>query len=161
MEKPFKYPARAKSKPKPSRQIEIFLEMMAAERGAAANTIAAYRRDLDDFSLFVQRRKRNIEAADAKNIRDYLASLKSKGRAATTHARRLSVLKQFYQFLYAENYRNDDPSSQIDGPKLGQALPKYLNEEEVDRLLEAAPPVSGFRNWSACPLPACRGMARW
>jgi integrase/recombinase XerD len=138
MEKPFKYQPRAKSKPKPSRQVEIFLEMMAAERGAANNTIAAYRRDLDDFALFVQRRKRNIEAADAKNIQDYLASLKSKGRAATTHARRLSVLKQFFQFLYAERFRDNDPSSRIDGPKLGQALPKYLTEEEVDRIMAAA-----------------------
>ena len=138
MEKPFRYPARAKPKIAPSRQVEIFLEMMAAERGAAANTIAAYQADLDDFALFVQRRKRKIEAADAKNIQDYLASLKSKGRAATTHARRLSVLKQFFQFLYAERYRDDDPSSRIDAPKTGQSLPKYLSEEEVDRILAAA-----------------------
>jgi len=90
---------RAQPKPPPSRQVDIFLEMMAAERGASANTIAAYGRDLGEFGVFMMRRKRNIEAAAAKNIQDYLAQLKSRGRAATTHARKLSVLKQFFQFL--------------------------------------------------------------
>jgi len=112
--------------------------MMSAERGASANTIEAYGRDLGEFGVFMMRRKRNIEAADAKNIQDYLAQLKSKQRAATTHARKLSVLKQFFQFLYAERLRDDDPSARIDGPKLGRSLPKYLSEEEVDQLLEAA-----------------------
>ena len=134
---------RSPSKPPPSRQVEIFLEMMAAERGASVNTIAAYQRDLGEFGVFMMRRKRNIEAADAKNIQDYLAQLKSKGRAPTTHARKLSVLKQFFQFLYAERLRDDDPSARIDGPKTGRALPKYLSEDEVDKLLGAARDQSG------------------
>ncbi len=129
---------RARPKPPPSHQLDIFLEMMAAERGASDNTLAAYGRDLAEFGVFLMRRKRSIEAADAKNIQDYLAQLKSKGRKATTHARKLSVLKQFYQFLYAERLRDDDPSARIDGPKTGRALPKYLSEDEVDQLLAAA-----------------------
>mgnify|MGYP001398398718 FL=1 len=129
---------RAQPKPPPSRQVDIFLEMMAAERGASANTIAAYGRDLGEFGVFMMRRKRNIEAAVTKNIQDYLAQLKSRGKAATTHARKLSVLKQFFQFLYAERFRDDDPSAGIDAPKLGRALPKYLSEAEVDKLLAVA-----------------------
>lgn len=134
---------RAQPKPPPSHQVEIFLEMMAAERGASGNTIAAYQRDLGEFGVFMMRRKGVIEAANAKNIQDYLAQLKAKGRAATTHARKLSVLKQFYQFLYSERLREDDPSARIDGPKTGRALPKYLSEEEVDSLLAAARDLPG------------------
>lgn len=134
----FRYPRRAKSKAPPSRQVEIFLEMMLAERGASANTVAAYRRDLEDFGLFLHRRRRNIEAANDDNIREYLSYLKAGKKAVSTSARRLSVLRQFFQFLFAERYRDDDPSAAIDGPKLGQALPKYLSEDEIDRLLAAA-----------------------
>ena len=119
-------------------QIDIFLEMMAAERGASKNTIEAYLQDLKEFEVFMLRRNRNIESANSKNIQDYLGQLKSKGRAPTTHARKLSVLKGFYQFLYAERQRDDDPSARIDGPKTGRSLPKYLSENEVELLLYAA-----------------------
>ena len=121
-----------------SLQIDIFLEMMAAERGASINTITAYLRDLKEFEVFMLRRNRNIESADSKNIQNYLAQLKINDRASTTRARKLSVLKQFYQFLYAERQRSDDPSARIDGPITGRPLPKYLSENEVEMLLEAA-----------------------
>ena len=127
-----------------SLQIDIFLEMMAAERGASINTIIAYLRDLKEFEVFMLRRNRNIESADSKNIQDYLAQLKINGRASTTRARKLSVLKQFYQFLYAERQRSDDPSARIDGPITGRPLPKYLSENEVEMLLEAARGQSGI-----------------
>ena len=127
-----------------SLQIDIFLEMMAAERGASINTITAYLRDLKEFEVFMLRRNRNIESADSKNIQDYLAQLKINGRASTTRARKLSVLKQFYQFLYAERQRSDDPSARIDGPITGRPLPKYLSENEVEMLLEAARGQSGI-----------------
>jgi integrase/recombinase XerD len=119
-------------------KVEIFLEMMAAERGASRNTIEAYQRDLREFQNFVMWRQRTVESADSKDIQDYLLQIKIKGRAATTHARKLSVLKQFYQFLYVERFRVDNPSARIDGPKTGRVLPKYLSEREVDLLLAAA-----------------------
>ena len=121
----------------------MFLEMMAAERGAAQNTVEAYGRDLQDFAGFVHRRKRNIEAADSKNIQDYLAGLRGVGMAARTRARKLSVLKQFFQFLYGERMRDDDPAAGIDSPKLGRPLPKYLSEDEVERLISAAREKAG------------------
>ena len=117
--------------------------MMAAERGAAANTLEAYRRDLSDFASFQARRGRPIEAADAKNIRDYLAALRGRGRTPATRARRLSVLRQFYEFLFAEGVRDDDPAQGIDAPKLGQPLPKYLGEADVEALIAAAAGVAG------------------
>jgi integrase/recombinase XerD len=137
-EKPFKYPRRARPKAPPSRQVDIFLEMIAAERGASLNTVAAYRRDLEDFSLYQHRRKLTIESAGDAHIRDYLAQLRSRKNAVSTVARRLSVLRQFFQFLFAEGFRREDPTAGIDGPKLGQSLPKYLSEDEIDRLLAVA-----------------------
>jgi len=112
--------------------------MMAAERGAAPNTLEAYSRDLADFAAFSERRRQPIEAADTKSIRDYLAGLRGRGRTPATAARRLSVLRQFFEFLFAEGIRDDDPAAGIDAPRLGRPLPKYLDEAEVEALLRAA-----------------------
>jgi len=117
---------------------ETFLDMMAAERGAAQNTLESYRRDLEDFAAFVGRRNRAVEDASTQQIREYLKSLSGAGMAASTTARRLSALRQFFRFLFAERIRDDDPSAAIDSPKQGRALPKYLSEDEVDPLLETA-----------------------
>ena len=120
-----------------SPQIEPFLEMLAAERGAAANTQEAYRRDLAAFAEFLGKR-RVLEAATADDIRAFLGRLARAGMAPRTAARRLSALRQFYRFLVSENLRGDDPSAEVDSPRQGRALPKILSEEEVGALLEAA-----------------------
>lgn len=124
-------------------RVELFLEMLAAERGASPNTLESYRRDLTHFSAFVGNRKKQPEDADVKNIRDYLAALSGAGMAASTSARRLSALRQFFRFLHGENYRDDDPTAVIDSPRLGRSLPKYLSEEDVDLLLAAAQARNG------------------
>ena len=125
------------------RSIETFLEMLMVERGAAANTIEAYRRDLKDFADFSTARKRSPENADSKIIRGYMKKMSGAGMAASSCARRLSALRQFFRFLHAEGIRDDDPSSVIDSPRLGRPLPKYLSEEEVERLLGAATERTG------------------
>ncbi len=112
--------------------------MMAAERGAAANTLAAYGHDLRDFAAYARRRGIAPEAADAGAVRGYLAGIAAKGLSPTTAARRTSTLSQFFRFLLAEGVRGDDPMALIDRPSAGLRLPKYLSEEEVDRLLVAA-----------------------
>ena len=121
-----------------TRQIEMFLDMMAVERGAAPNTLESYERDLSHFAAFLITRKRVPDDADQAQIRAYIKSLSESGLAASTVARRVSAIRQFFRFLYAEHIRTDDPSSTIDSPKLGRTLPKYLSEDEVDRLLNAA-----------------------
>ena len=112
--------------------------MMAAERGASANTIEAYNRDLHNFGLFMQRRREKIEKADTKRIKQYLSKLYDERRAATTRARHLSVLRQFFAFLFAEGLKDYDPTQHISSPKKGRVLPKVLNKQEVERLLSAA-----------------------
>ncbi len=117
--------------------IEAFLEMMAAERGAALNTLEAYRRDLLDFAEFAARRG-GLKGADTEAIRAYLARLDDAGFAPRTAARRLSALKQFFRFMYADGMRADDPAVSLEGPKRGRTLPKVLTVSEVDQLMQAA-----------------------
>ncbi len=120
------------------RQIPVFLEMMMVERGAAVNTLESYERDLSAFASFMVTRKRAPEDADATHIRAYIKSLSVSGLAASTVARQVSAIRQFFRFLFSDNIRTDDPTSTISSPKLGRTLPKYLSEDEVERLLDTA-----------------------
>ena len=120
------------------RHIEAFLEMLAAERGAARNTLAAYQADLTDFSAFAAGRGTAVSGADAAVLQSYMASLRAAGLSARTAARRLSALRQFHRFLLREGVRPDDPTQLLDAPQLPRSLPKYLSEQEVDALLAAA-----------------------
>ena len=120
-----------------AREGEAFLEMLKAERGASANTEAAYSADLRHLFAFVARRKQGPLTVDAEALRAYLKSLDYVGMTSRTVARRLSVIRQFFRFLHAERMRDDDPSTTLDSPKLGRPLPKVLSRDEVDRLIEA------------------------
>jgi integrase/recombinase XerD len=123
--------------------IERFLEMLSAERNAAANTEAAYRRDLEDAAEFMAARKVSLGAAATADLSAYLAALDKRGLAARSSARRLSALRQFFKFLVAEEVRSDDPSAALDGPKLGRPLPKLLDEDEMARLIEVCAALDG------------------
>lgn len=120
------------------RHIEAFLEMLAAERGAARNTLAAYAADLTDFSGFAAERGCAPAQAGSDLVQAYMGGLQSTGLSARTAARRLSALRQFHRFLLQEGVRTDDPTALLDTPKLPRVLPKYLTEAEVDALLAAA-----------------------
>jgi integrase/recombinase XerD len=119
------------------RFVEMFLEMLVAERGAAANTLEAYRRDLEQFSAFARKRGRSAASADAETVRAHIHAQAQLGFSPRTTARRLSALRQFFRFLFVEGLRKDDPSASIDRPRQGRSLPKYLSEAEVERLLIA------------------------
>ena len=114
--------------------IEAFLEVLLVERGVAANTLAAYRRDLTDAgnSLSLP-----LDQATEEDLRGYLTGLNRAGLSARTVARRLSALRQFFRFCIVEGYRGDDPTGRLDGPRIGRTLPRYLGEEEIRRLIDA------------------------
>lgn len=118
--------------------ISLFLEMLAAERGAAQNTLDAYRRDLDDYAGFLNSRARPLEAADSKDIQAYLQHLTDTGLAPASRARRLSAVRQLYKFLAAEGVVDADPAAGLAGPKKARALPKVLSIAEVDLLIASA-----------------------
>jgi integrase/recombinase XerD len=123
--------------------IERFLEMLSAERNAAANTQAAYRRDLEDAAAFMASRKGTLGDAATADLSAYLAALDKRGLSARSSARRLSALRQFFKFLVAEEIRSEDPAATIDGPKLGRPLPKLLDEEEMARLIAVCAALDG------------------
>jgi len=118
--------------------VDAFLEMMSAERGAAKNTIEAYRRDLSDYSGWLARRGAGPKEASREQVVGYLAFLDGQGLSASTGARKLSAIRQFHKFLCADGLRADDPTRIVASPKTRRALPKVLSVGEVDRLLALA-----------------------
>lgn len=118
--------------------LNLFLEMMAAERGSSRNTLLSYERDLLDLAGFLTRRRLGEAELGTETLRAYIADLTKRGMSAGTQARRLSAIRQFFRFLYAEGVRADDPAAGLDGPRLPKPLPKYLSVEEVDLLLKQA-----------------------
>jgi integrase/recombinase XerD len=119
------------------RLITLFLDMMAAERGAARTTLSAYEADLADYAGFLSR-DAGVLAATSDMIRAYLADLQDRGLKASSAARRLSAVRQFHRFLYAEGHRADDPTAALAGPKRARNLPRTLSIADVDRLLAVA-----------------------
>lgn len=129
----------------PSRHpaLDGFLEMLLAERNAAANTLSAYRRDLEDLLAFLRRRGGDLVTAETDLLRSYLGTLGAADLAPRTQARRLSALRQFYRFLVEDGQRKDDPTAALDAPKLGRPLPKLLSESEMLAVIEASRSLDG------------------
>jgi integrase/recombinase XerD len=134
---------QAKAKSPPQRLTGLFLDMLAAERGAGRNTLEAYGRDLDDLASHLAAGKKTIAAATTADLRAYLGTLAARGFKASSLARRLSAVRQLYRFLYAEGHRHDDPAAVIEGPKRGRPLPKVLSIADVDSLLTTVHGVAG------------------
>ncbi|CDO40966.1 integrase /recombinase xerD [Bartonella henselae] len=118
--------------------IDHFLEMMSAERGACEHTLAAYQRDLQWAQDELFSHSVSLFSAQREDLIGLLSLMHTLGFAASSQARRLSTLRQFYQFLYAEGLRADDPSHNIDAPRHGRPLPKVVSENVVTKLLDLA-----------------------
>ena len=117
---------------------EAFLEMMSVERGAAANTIESYGRDLEAYLAALGRRNTNALAADEDDVGAHMSSLGRSGLAASTAARHLSAIRQFHRFLLAEALRADDPAHGVARPRTGRPLPKDMSEADVSCLIARA-----------------------
>ena len=127
------------------RHLDAFLEMMLAERGASLHTIEAYRRDVQQYLIFLSRTGGDSVEAGVEDVRNFVEQLSDSGLAARTQARKLSAIRQFQRFLMLEGARDNDPTSTIDAPRLGRPLPKVLGFAEVDALLASAQTVDGWR----------------
>ena len=135
--------------------VRLYLDMLAAERGAAANTLAAYRRDLDDYLGFLVGEGLDPAEVEGAQLRAYVAGLETRGLKASSTARRLSCIRGFHRFLYAEGLAQGDPSAPVSGPRRAQGLPKVLSVAEIDRLLAVA-----RERVSAAESPAEAGKSR-
>ena len=124
--------------PPASRPLRAFLAMLAAERGAARNTLDAYARDLADYSASLTERRSDVLSADIGDVRAYLQTLSERGFKPSSIARKLSAIRQWHGFLYAEGHRGDDPTVTLEGPRRGSSLPKTLGIDDIDRLLAVA-----------------------
>lgn len=134
-------------------RLEAFLEMMSAERGASDNTLAAYRRDLEDASAFLGGR---LAGAGAGDLRGWLDDIARRGFAPASQARKLSSLRQFFRFLYVEGLRADDPTGTIDAPRKERPLPKTMHEDAVSRLIARAEAEKREAGDGPARLAACR-----
>lgn len=122
---------------------EDFLQMMAAEKGAAQNSIAAYDRDLEQF--FVWGNFVNATDISKRKIEDFMQYLHSRAFAPKTLARKLSALKEFCKFLYSEKIIEDNPAQNILTPKQEKPLPKFLSAEEIENLIKTAEQSNDYR----------------
>ena len=115
-----------------------FLDMLASERGASANTLSAYRSDLEDAGAVLAKAGLDLVSVDTEALREFLQALQKRQVSAATTARKTSALRQFYRFLYGEGLRGDDPAGRLKSPRQGRPLPKVLSVDDVTRLLDLA-----------------------
>ncbi len=144
----------------PPSPLEQFLQYAEYEKGFAANTILSYRRQLEKFFAYLQRRRLDCLCLDEKDILDFIRHEGGKGGSASSQAHLISVLKSLYRFLQQDDLIAASPVSSVSLPKKWARLPKYLSLEEVVRLLEApdAATVLGCRDKAILELMYATGL---
>jgi integrase/recombinase XerD len=120
-----------------TRAIDTFLDSIWAEHGLSDHTLAAYRADLTALARWLAPRGRRVEQADRADLLAYLSHRVAGGARPRSTARLLSSLRRFYRHMVRDGSRQDDPTAQIDSPKLGRPLPDTLSEADVEALLAA------------------------
>lgn len=121
-----------------ARLIASFLDAQSAERNAALNTLRSYQRDLERFAQSMARKGQPLLSVAQPDLAAYLVDLEAEGLAASSRARHLSALKQFYRFLFEEELRADNPTIGLTGPKKPRSLPKILEPQDVEAILKAS-----------------------
>jgi integrase/recombinase XerD len=125
------------SSPAPGAAVRLFLEYLAVEKGLAANTILAYRRDLERFLGFLKSRKFDLWGADENVLVLFIHRESSSGLSARSLARMISALRSFFRFLVLSGFFKKDPASDLASPSTWLSLPKVLTVKEVEGLLGA------------------------
>ena len=116
--------------------ITSFLTHVKVEKGLSSNTIEAYQRDLVKFDAFAKKRKLALQTVSRDDLVDFLASLYRQNLESRTVARHLVTLRNFFRFAQTQELITEDPSINLESPKIRRTLPGYLRLEEVERLLE-------------------------
>lgn len=115
-----------------------FLVFLAVEKGASANTIAAYKNDLQQLADFIGSRGSNDgwQSLNRSDIQDFILDLKERGYTETSVARKVAAVRSFFAFLAAEGSITANPTEGLSSPRVGKTLPKAISPNEVDELLE-------------------------
>jgi len=137
-----------------------YLGALQSERGASRNTLAAYRRDLDDFLRFCHGRRRPPDALTADDLVTWIERLRARGLAPASVARRLSAVRGFYRHLVREGAVRRDPTEYLDTPRRGRSLPRALSREAASALVEAPDTArpAGLRDRAILELLYATGM---
>ena len=143
--------------------VNAFLQHLVVEKGFSQNTLEAYRNDLYQLENHLKERgTHRWEEVTSSLLMDYAISLrKDKGYRDTTAARKVAAVKSLFTFLHEESLIKEDPAETLSSPKVGRNLPKFLTEEEVERLLdEVAKEKSpeGRRDWAILELMYATGL---
>jgi integrase/recombinase XerD len=117
--------------------ISTFLEVQAAERDAARNTLLAYGRDLKDFAGWVAGQGSSFDRTEQADIERYIIHCDAAGLSKPTRARRLSAIRQMFRFAHEEGWRGDDPAIRLAGPGRDRKLPQTLSLPQVEALIAA------------------------
>ena len=141
--------------------IERFADALWMERGLSPSSLSAYQSDLRHLGRWLDRERAvDLEAASREDLLAYLASVVGGGARPRTSARRLSSMRQFYQYAAREVWCREDPTVLIEAPRLGRPLPGSLSESEVEALLEAPDTASaeGMRDRAMLELLYATGL---
>lgn len=115
--------------------VDEFLSWMASERGRSANTLAAYRRDLDGYSSWLDERSAALGSVQRAQLDQFVQSRRAAGAASASVARQLAAVRMLHRFMVEEGVRPDDPSADVEGVRVPAGIPHPLAEAEVERLL--------------------------
>lgn len=117
--------------------LEAFVEMLLSERSASSNTVISYTNDISDLINFFHKKNCNISKITLSDIEDYFATFYQKQFNATTISRKISSIKQFFQFLLTEDIRKDNPTTMLEMPKLMASVPKAVGEDIIMKMLQS------------------------
>ncbi|GAB6933536.1 site-specific tyrosine recombinase XerD [Calditerricola satsumensis] len=141
--------------------IDQFIHYLGVERGLAANTLVSYRQDLTAFAAYLKEQGvQRIEETTRAHIVGFLLHLQQQGKATATISRHLASIRSFFHFLFRERLIDQDPSVNLETPKLQKRLPKVLSVEEVERLLAMPDPrtPTGLRDKAMLELLYASGL---
>lgn len=140
-------------------QVRLFLDFCRMEKGLAENSVSSYARDLERYTGYSGGGEARVPEAP-EHVQGYVDSLYAAGMAGRSVARHLTTIRNFYRHLQREKVMENNPTELMGAPKMGQALPHYLNGADMERLLEAPPAgtPNGLRDRAMLQLVYASGL---
>lgn len=142
------------------KQIKLFLEFLENDKRVSKNTLESYRRDIMQYADYIEENHMNYTKIDNEEIEEYLDYLKEEGKKASTISRNLASIRSFYQYLIRTKKIKNDPTENIQSPKVEKKIPSVLTSQEVELLLEQPKNVDlkGIRDKAMLEFAYATGM---